>query len=120
MESPVQGLFRRATEDTEVEGVAIPEGSIVIVHYGAANRDEDRFAQAEAFDLDRPKKGAHIAFGSGIHHCVGSELARVEMRVCFAAFVSRFSQLELLDPDIVYHPTFALRGIQRLNLRLVP
>ena len=120
MESPVQGLFRRATEDTEVEGVAIPEGSIVMVHYGAANRDEDRFAQAEAFDLDRPKKGAHIAFGSGIHHCGGSELARVEMRVCFAAFVSRFSQLELLDPDIVYHPTFALRGIQRLNLRLVP
>ena len=120
MESPVQALYRRALEDVVVAGVRIPEGAVVLVHYGAANRDEEKFDEAESFDLDRPRKGAHIAFGSGIHHCVGSELARVEMRASFAAIVSRFSRLELRDGHIVYRPTFVLRGIESLRLRLAP
>ena len=116
-EAPVQGLFRRVVEDTELEWVALPKDSVMMVHYGAANRDEVKFQAADEFDLDRPKKGAHIAFGSGIHHCVGSELARVEMRASFSAFTKRFSQLEMLDDDVAYHPTFALRGITSLNVR---
>jgi len=116
-EAPVQGLFRRVVEDTELEGVALPKDSVVMVHYGSANRDEVKFPWADEFNLDRPKKGAHIAFGSGIHHCVGSELARVEMRAGFAAFTSRFTALVLLDDEVPYHPTFALRGIESLNVR---
>lgn len=118
-EAPVQALFRRAVQDTELEGVAIPKDAVLMVHYGSASRDEGKFVAADEFDLDRPKKGAHLAFGSGIHHCVGSELARVEMRASFAAFAQRFSRLELLDDEVDYHPTFALRGIRALNLRCV-
>lgn len=118
-EAPVQALFRRAVVNEEIGGVKIPAESLVMVHYGAANRDESRFDDAEIFDLDRPKKGAHIAFGSGIHHCVGSELARVEMAAAFSAFTQRFSSLERLDEDIDYHPTFALRGLQSLNIRCI-
>ena len=80
-EAPVQALFRRVVADTELAGVALPAGSILMVHYGAASRDEAKFENADWFDLDRSKKGAHLAFGSGIHHCVGSELARAEMRL---------------------------------------
>ncbi|MYI36171.1 MAG: cytochrome P450, partial [Acidimicrobiaceae bacterium] len=100
------------------EGGEIPEGASVLVHYGAANRDGAKFDEADRFDLDRPKKGQHIAFGSGIHHCVGSELARVEMRASFRAFTGRFTALELVDPDLRYHPTFVLRGIQSLKVQL--
>jgi cytochrome P450 len=118
-EAPVQALFRRVAQDTELDGVALPAGSVLLVHYGAASRDESKFSGGDEFDLDRPKKGAHLAFGSGIHHCVGSELARVEMRASFAAFTQRFGRLEMLDDDVTYHPTFALRGIQSLRLRLL-
>ena len=88
-----------------------------MVHYGAASRDESRFDNADMFDLERPKKGAHLAFGSGIHHCIGSELARVEMAAAFSAFTQRFSGVDLIDQDVAYHATFALRGIQTLNVR---
>ena len=118
IQSPVQGLFRRAVADVTVEGVEIPQGGVVLVHYGAANRDGAKFDRADRFDLERPKKGQHIAFGSGIHHCVGSELARVEMRASFRAFTARFTALELADPNIHYHPTFVLRGIESLKVRL--
>lgn len=118
-EAPVQCLFRRAVRATAVAGVTIPEGAVVLVHYGSANHDASRFESPDTFDLDRPKKGAHLAFGSGIHHCVGSELARVEMRASFAAFASKFSRLELLDSNTAWHPTFVLRGIQALPMRLV-
>jgi len=118
-EAPVQALFRRVLEDTELDGVSIPEGAVLMVHYGSASRDEAKFESADEFDLKRAKKGAHLAFGSGIHHCVGSELARVEMRASFAAFTRRFSRLQMLDDDVSYHPTFALRGIRSLNLRCV-
>jgi cytochrome P450 len=116
-EAPVQCLFRRAIDDEEISSVKIPAESVVMVHYGAASRDESRFVNADSFDLDRPKKGAHLAFGSGIHHCIGSELARVEMAAAFSAFTQRFSSIDLIDEDVAYHATFALRGIQSLNVR---
>ena len=116
-EAPVQCLFRRAIADEEIGGVKIPAESVVMVHYGAASRDESRFDNADMFDLERPKKGAHLAFGSGIHQCIGSELARVEMAAAFSAFTQRFSGVDLIDQDVAYHATFALRGIQTLNVR---
>lgn len=116
-EAPVQGLFRRAIADEEIDGVKIPAESVLMVHYGAANRDESKFDNADAFDLKRPKKGTHLAFGSGIHHCIGSELARVEMAAAFAAFAQRFASIELVDSDVAYHSTFALRGMQALHVR---
>ncbi|MFN3233566.1 MAG: cytochrome P450 [Alphaproteobacteria bacterium] len=119
-ESPVQGLFRYVTEDTELGGVAIPKGSTVMIRYASGNRDETKFDSACAFDMDRKNNGAHMAFGSGTHHCVGSQLARAEMQQSFKAMLRHFSRFELaVDPsDIVYHPSFALRGPVKLPLRL--
>ncbi len=117
-ESPVQGLFRYVLEDTELDGVAIPKGSTVMIRYAAGNRDGERFVNSEEFDLDRKNNGAHMAFGSGIHHCVGSQLARLEMHASFAVFLRRFKSFELApdcDPT-TYHLSFALRGPTALPL----
>ena len=78
-ESPVQGLTRRATRDVEVGGVVIPEGSMVMIRYAAANRDASVFAHADEFDIDRGRTPQHVAFGVGPHFCVGAALARQEL-----------------------------------------
>jgi cytochrome P450 len=119
-ESPVQGLFRYVMADTELEGCAIPAGSVIHIRYAAGNLDERKFADAAAFDIDRANNGAHLAFGSGIHHCVGSQLARAEMLAAFRAMLRHFSNIELAvaREEIGYHPSFALRGPKSLPLRL--
>ena len=93
-----------------------------MIRYAAGNRDAERFEDSEAFNIDRKNNGAHIAFGSGAHHCVGSQLARLEMRASVAAFLSRFSHFEPADPDetIIYHPSFALRGPMALPIKFTP
>ena len=118
-ESPVQGLFRYVKEDTELGGVAIPKGATVMIRYASGNRDECKFANGDEFDIERKNSGAHMAFGSGIHHCVGSQLARAEMIASFRAMLNRFSSIELAVPedDIEYHFSFALRGPAALPLR---
>lgn len=119
-ESPVQGLFRYVMADTELAGCAIPAGSVVHIRYAAGNLDERKFADAAAFDIDRPNNGAHLAFGAGIHHCVGSQLARAEMLAAFRSMLRQFSKIELAvaPEEIGYHPSFALRGPKSLPLRL--
>ncbi len=121
-ESPVQGLFRYVTEDTELGGVAIPEGSTVMIRYAAGNRDEAKFERPAEFDLERKNNGAHMAFGSGIHHCVGSQLARAEMKATFEAMLRRFSNFSLAGgiENIRYHASIALRGPDELPLTLKP
>lgn len=121
-ESPVQGLFRYVTEDSELGGVAIPKGSTVMIRYAAGNRDEAKFEHACEFDMERKNNGAHMAFGSGIHHCVGSQLARAEMRASFEALLRRFSNFSLAEPvdNIRYHASIALRGPGELPLTLKP
>lgn len=119
-ESPVQGLFRYVLADTELEGCAIPAGSVIHIRYAAGNLDERKFADAAAFDIDRSNNGAHLAFGSGIHHCVGSQLARAEMMAVFRAMLRHFATIELAvaPEEIGYHASFALRGPKSLPLRL--
>ncbi|MBI1181746.1 MAG: cytochrome P450 [Alphaproteobacteria bacterium] len=119
-ESPVQGLFRYVMADTELGGCAIPAGSVVHIRYAAGNLDERKFAEAAAFDIDRPNNGAHLAFGSGIHHCVGSQLARAEMLAAFRSMLRHFKTIDLAvaPEEIGYHPSFALRGVRSLPLSL--
>ena len=119
-ESPVQGLFRYTKEDTELGGVAIPKASALMIRYAAGNRDETKFDDGDSFNLDRPNSGAHLAFGSGIHHCIGSQLARAEMIAVFKAMLERFSKFELVGSrdDIQYQFSFALRGPQSIPLKL--
>ena len=109
-ESPVQGLTRRATQDVEVDGVVIPEGSMVMIRYAAANRDASIFDHADEFDLDREKSPQHLAFGVGPHFCVGAALARQELVSAFTQWLERTSTIELArplrrsDPPSQFHP----------------
>ena len=79
-ETPVQGVVRVATEDTEIGGCPIPKGQVVSVMLGSANTDERAWDDADTVDFDR-EGNRHIAFGGGVHRCLGSHLARMELRV---------------------------------------
>ncbi len=121
MELPVQGLVRTTTQETQLGGVKLREGQTLILGYASASRDDSKFADGDTFDLDRPNSGAHLAFGSGIHHCVGSELARVEMRIAFASFLRKFPNFELAvdEDDLEYSPVFANRSLMSLPIRVI-
>jgi len=97
MYSSLQRVFRVATTDTEIAGVEIPAGSSVVVLIGAANRDNQRFAAGDQIDLDAAD-AAHLAFGQGIHHCLGAPLARLEARVAINRILDTVSAVRL-DPD---------------------
>lgn len=122
LESPVQSLMRFTHEDVELGGVTIPAGSMVNVRYGAANRDERAFECPEKLDLDRAKPGAHMAFGSGMHHCLGAPLARRELIWGFTAVVDRFDDMHFADGknDFSYHPHFLLRSLKALHITFEP
>lgn len=85
---PVQGLFRQVTEDHQLGDVTLPAGAVVYVSFAAANRDEAVFDQADRFRLDRDNR-EHVAFGHGIHYCLGAQLARLEARVVLEELARR-------------------------------
>jgi hypothetical protein len=89
--------FRYALEDLEVGSVTIPAGSQVLVGLAAANRDPARFAAPDDLDVDRPDQ-RHIAFGHGIHHCLGARLARLEAREALGSLLRRFPRLRIAVP----------------------
>jgi len=103
--SPLQRLFRVATSDTQIAGVEIPARSAVVVLIGAANRDDQRFAAGDHIDLDAAD-AAHLAFGQGIHHCLGAPLARLEARVAIKRIVETVGAVRL-DP---HHPVDRFAG----------
>lgn len=121
MESPVQSSFREVKQDTRVGDVDLPKGAIVLLRYGAANRDECRFANPEAMDVQRTNARSHLAFGFGAHVCPGGLLARQEAVTTFQQLLARFSRFELLEPfdSLEMNRSFFLRGLQRLPVRLV-
>jgi hypothetical protein len=118
-ESPVQMLFRKATRDVEVSGVHVPAGAQVAMCYGAANRDPSQWPEPDELRLDRNLRD-HVAFGHGVHFCLGSPLARAEARITLNACLDRFSRIEpgsktgkrQTGAQIVY-------GFKQLPLRLV-
>ena len=121
-ESPVQGLTRRATRDVEVGGVVIPEGSMVMIRYAAANRDASVFGRADEFDIDRGRNPQHLAFGVGPHFCLGAALARQELLSAFTQWLERTSSIELAHPlqSPVHEPSFILFPMKELPLRFEP
>jgi cytochrome P450 len=118
-ETPVQGLFRTATVDTEMRGVKIPKGSTLLVRYAALNRDEDIFEDPEIFNVERKDVGKHLAFGSGAHHCIGASLARAEMLAAFKHFFDRIDGIELAKdlPDIPHQPSIFLHQLKELHIK---
>lgn len=95
LESPLQGLWRRATKATTVGGVEIPEGAILNIRWAAGNRDSKMFPDPENIDLDRLNHNQHLTFGHGIHYCIGNQLGRAELQLGFAALLARSRNLRL-------------------------
>ncbi|WP_238501568.1 cytochrome P450 [Streptosporangium sp. KLBMP 9127] len=89
---------RTTTTDVEIAGHAIPAGSLVLLSLPAANRDPAFIDDPDTLDITRGATG-HVAFGHGVHHCLGAPLARMEMRIAFPALLRRFPGLALADPD---------------------
>lgn len=127
-ESPIKGDFRLAKTPTEVGGVEVPAGTIMMMVNGAANRDPRQFSDPDEFDLDRRNARTHIAFGRGVHACPGAPLARTEGRVGIERLLARTSEIRISekvhgpadDRKFAYLPTFILRGLMQLHLEFTP
>ena len=122
LESPVQGLFRTAANDIELHGVTIPAGSMINIRYAAANRDEREFDCPADLQLDRDKPGRHLAFGSGVHHCLGAPLARRELYWAFKALLDRVDEMWFAPGrnDFTIAPNFSLRALKELHIEFTP
>ena len=118
LESPVQSLMRNAAKDIEMNGVKIPKGSVINVRYAAANRDDKFFEDPDEINLERKKAGSHMAFGSGIHHCLGAPLARRELYWGFKAALDSFSEVRFAEDknNFEYHPHYLLRSLKELHI----
>ncbi|MBB5122092.1 cytochrome P450 family protein [Streptomyces eurocidicus] len=122
-EGPVtSAAYRWATEPVELGGVTVPAGEAVLILLGSASRDPGRFAEPDRFDIRRPRPGGgHLAFGHGVHHCLGAPLARLEAAVAFPALLDRFPDLALaVAPEEVPWRPGLIRGISRLPVRYGP
>jgi cytochrome P450 len=115
---PVQGFFRTATTDVDVAGTMIPAGARVLVLFGSANRDDHHYPQADTFLANRNPTD-HLAFGSGIHHCLGAPLARLELAVLIRTMARR-SRAMLPTGDVVRTRNALLRGVKRLPVVVEP
>jgi cytochrome P450 len=108
-----------AAEDADIAGVPIPKGTLVLGLVGAANRDPSHFAEPDRLDLGRDQP-CHLAFGAGIHYCLGASLARLEAQVAIGALLRRFPALTLAVERPVWRPSSTLRGLDSLPLTLGP
>ena len=115
-ESPIQRVNRMTTREVELSGVCIPEGDRVTLYFGAANRDPGEFPNPDEFVLDRDLRN-HLAFGMGIHYCLGAPLARAEAKVTLNAFLDRFSGIKPgHGPAVRQTMTPLIFGFQQLPL----
>jgi cytochrome P450 len=102
-DSPVQTIFRTAAREAEVGGVTVPEGALLLLVYGSANRDETKFGHADQFDPQELRENKLLSFGHGRHQCVGAALGRTEGRIAFELLSQRFPHLRLASPQHFEH-----------------
>ncbi|MGO9284377.1 MAG: cytochrome P450 [Mycobacterium sp.] len=116
---PTFGLLRVAADETEIAGVEVGEGELVILWASAAHRDPDVFDRPDTFDVGRDPN-PHFAFSRGPHFCLGAQLARMEARIVLAHLLDSTSSFELLSEELPLHPSPILRGYTELPVRLTP
>jgi cytochrome P450 len=119
IDGPQQSMPRIAARDTEIAGVEIPEGTVLNVRWGAANRDERQFGDSSAeIKLDRERPMSHLGFGTGVHHCIGSALARRSMFFGLKALLDHIDRLWFIgDPgDIEYVESYVIRGPKAMTV----
>lgn len=115
-ETPFQRNWRVAAQDVELGGKRIERGQLVAQMLGAANRDPAVFPDPDRFDIGR-QSGRHIAFGYGIHFCIGAPLARIEAAIAFNALLRRFPALRLKDENADWREEIVFRGLNSLKVR---
>ena len=119
LSTPNQGMFRVATRDAELGGVAIPKGSMLWIIFGSANRDERCFPDPDRFDPSRDNLREHVAFGRGAHFCIGAPLARLELRVALQQLAARIEDWRVAPGfTLEYEPSYILRGLAGLELEV--
>ena len=111
--SPVQARY--VARDVEHHGRTVPEGSVMVLLNGSANRDERRFPNAGAFDIHR-EIGHHLSFGYGLHFCLGAALARMEGRVALDEVVRRWPHWEVDADNALQARTSTVRGWEKLPI----
>jgi hypothetical protein len=117
-DSPVQLVIRTAYEDTAVGKQTIKRGDQVMVLLGACNRDPLQYEDPAALDLTRANAGTSLAFGQGIHYCLGAPLARMEGQIAINALLRHFPQMKLATEDLQYRGNITLRRLQALPVKL--
>jgi cytochrome P450 len=116
-DSPVQNTSRTPRECVVVGGQEIPAGIEVNLFLGSANRDPAEFADPDVLDITR-QDNRHLAFGHGVHFCLGASLARIEGQLAIGALLDRFPTMKLSKETLEYRPGLVLRGLQRLPIRI--
>jgi cytochrome P450 len=112
-DSPLQRQTRVAKEDIELHGNIVRKGQPILSMLGAANRDPSRFEDPHRLDITRRNNG-HVAFGSGIHYCLGAPLSRLEGQIAFTSIVQRFPAIQLADPVPQWRENMSVRGLVAL------
>jgi len=118
LESPAQGLYRRCTRDVTIGGTTIPAGAIVLLMFAAGNRDERQFPNSAQLDLERPNAQRHLAFGHGIHSCIGRTLATAELTIAVTRLLERLDNIRLRPGagPMRYKPHFIMRALESLDI----
>ena len=116
--TPTSNMWRIAKEDTELGGVSIPAGSQMLLKYFSSNHDEEIFKEPLKFDVTRENARSHIAFGFGIHVCIGQLLSKQEMKNGWEMLFNKLENFSLdTDPeDLKYMPNILLRGLEELPI----
>ena len=119
IESPTQGLFRYASEATEINGVQIPKGAVLSIRYGAGNHDPERYPNPDKPDVHRRNAGRHLAFGLGEHVCPGATLSRVEQNCAWQILLERLRNLRPAPGknDYLHVPGIWLRALKSIHLQ---
>lgn len=117
--SPTANMWRVATEDTRIGDVRVPAGSMVQLRFSSANRDEAVYPSPDRLDVIRENARSHLAFGHGVHMCIGASLARKEMNVAFRVLLERLDDfaLDCARDELYYAPNVLLRGLSKLPIR---
>jgi cytochrome P450 len=116
-QTPVIHMRRTATRDTEFGGLAIGKGDKVVMWYVSGNRDESVIDQPDAFIIDRAKPRQHLAYGAGIHRCVGERLADLQLRVLWEEILRREMEIEVVERPVRVYSNF-LRGLRSMPVRI--
>ena len=116
--TPTSNMWRIAKEDTELGGVSIPAGSQMLLKYFSSNHDEEIFEEPLKFDVTRENARSHIAFGFGIHVCIGQLLSKQEMKNGWEMLFNKLENFSLdTDPEnLKYMPNILLRGLEELPI----